>query len=60
MNRCPRCGNRLTAVFGTHGRTELYCVRCDKPDPLKTEIVEWESLLVPSLCKNSPEPAGAE
>jgi phage FluMu protein Com len=59
MNRCPHCGRRLTAVFGANGRTELQCDRCDEPNPLKSEIGEWESSIVPSLQSKTPEAAGA-
>lgn len=36
LDRCPYCGRRLMAVFGSNGRTELQCLWCDKPDPMTT------------------------
>ena len=41
MNRCPNCNKRLIAMTDRTGHTEYRCLKCDKVDPIKTDLAKW-------------------
>lgn len=54
LSRCPQCKKRLIAMTDKTGRTNLACLKCDKIDPMKTEMMKWaSSKLAQSAFANS-------
>ena len=41
MERCPKCNKRLIAMTDRTGHTENRCLKCDKVDPIKTNLAKW-------------------
>jgi len=53
QSRCPKCKKRLMAMTDKSGRTKLVCLKCDKIDPMKTDVVKWakSSLAAPTKAQ---------
>ena len=49
ITRCPSCNKRLMAMTDRTGRTELRCLKCDKPAARKSAPPQW----------SASQPAGA-
>ncbi len=48
--RCPQCGAIMVLAFRPQGKgpPALQCLECDRPDPLKSDVLKWlEGGLVP-------------
>jgi hypothetical protein len=43
VTRCSQCKKRLIAITAKTGRTNMVCLKCDKIDPMSTELGKWAS-----------------
>jgi hypothetical protein len=41
--RCPRCGCVMVVALPPQGNgpRTLQCLECDRPDPLRSDVVKW-------------------